>query len=191
MADIEKPSRGWFWVLAGCVAAGFAFYEWLLFTRWPVLTTWGALGSALGPVAAVFSAAAVFAALRSIELQRQALAGQQREIDRHMTLLDDQRKEFVRSADAHQALSVSQKELAEAQVNANRINRRLVEAQRLQVITSLQSEILRARLTMASLPNAFGNYDATRNDVVERLGRMVKTLELIEQENIDMAKGGH
>ncbi|HEY4102547.1 MAG TPA: hypothetical protein VGM44_01605 [Polyangiaceae bacterium] len=114
--------RGWFWALVGCLAAGFAFYEWLLHCRWAVLGEWGALGSALGPIAAVFSAGAVFAALRSIELQRAALSGQQAElakqqeqIDRHMKLLEEQREQFARSADAQVKLTESQAALAKAQ----------------------------------------------------------------------------
>lgn len=127
-------SRGWFRVLAICLLGGFAFYEWLLFKRWAVLDHWGALGSALGPIAALFSAGAVFAALRSIELQRAALAGQQEEltkqqaqIERHMKLLEEQREQFTRSADAQQDLTRSQRALARAQDHANLIAGRAAE----------------------------------------------------------------
>jgi len=157
--------RGWFWALGLCLVAGFGFYEWLLFNRWGSLNNWGALGSALGPIAAVFSAGAVFAALRSIELQRDALAGQQEElnkqqeqIQRHMSLLEDQREQFARSADAQERLVKSQddlgaatKTLATSQVNANREAAALRLAQHSQTIATLLAAATQAKMQMSTI----------------------------------------
>jgi len=41
---------------------------------------------------------------------------------------------------------------------------------------------------MATAISVFGGMDESRKDTIERLGRMVTTLELIEEENIEMAK---
>jgi hypothetical protein len=157
--------RGWFWALWLCLLAGFGFYEWLLFARWGSLSSWGSLGSALGPVAAVFSAGAVFAALRSIELQRDALAGQQEElnkqqeqIERHMSLLEDQREQFARSADAQERLVKAQDELAAAtkalaaaQANANREAAALRLAQHSQTIATLMAAATQAKMQMSTI----------------------------------------
>ncbi|MGC4088434.1 MAG: hypothetical protein QM756_11160 [Polyangiaceae bacterium] len=109
----------------------------------------GDLGSALGPVAALLSLATTLAALWSIELQRRTLAGQQQEIDRHMTLLEEQRAQFARSADAHENLVKSQLDLAEAQQQANKLarnaNRRaaaIEQAQRSHTVAVLRSALV-------------------------------------------------
>lgn len=124
MADHAKNSfRLWLWVLGLCLIGGFGFYEWLLYERWDKLGAWGNLGSAIAPIGALLSAGAVFAALRSIELQREALAGQQEElakqqaqIERHMTLLEEQRTQFVRTAKAQERLALAQEMATDANI---------------------------------------------------------------------------
>lgn len=110
MAEMKTTATPW-WAVAFTVTALGGLTAAYLVLRNPTVVhhlSWHAeLATALGPVTGILSLFAVVAALWSVELQRRAMAGQQHEIDRHMQLLEDQRTQFVRSADAHQALARS------------------------------------------------------------------------------------
>jgi hypothetical protein len=108
-------------VAIALVIAAATFYGWIGLTRPAKADWWALMGDSGAPFAALFNAGALLAALWAVHLQRQESHDASQSTSRQLKAMSDQVAEFARAADAQQELGESQKRLAAAQEEANRL----------------------------------------------------------------------
>jgi hypothetical protein len=133
LRDTDSRPPPWLWMVGvGGLAITAVWYGGLRIAHGGhhmLMAEHGDLGSSFGPVSALFALSAVLAALWSMELQRRELRAQSKRLDEHQRLLEEQRAQFTRSADAHEKLAQAQADTVEAQKRANFLTERLIESE--------------------------------------------------------------
>ncbi len=196
MTDPKTTGRGPpMWLVAVLVAGG-AFYLLIaFFVDEKGTTVWGVRGDAVAPFAALLNAGALIALLRSVGLQREALAVQQRELRLQRKelrlqrqefrdsreVMKEQKEQFERTAKAQEDLAASQARLAEAQEDANRLAIGAEVSQRHATIVSLEASIASLNATITSTWNPSTGDSYAKGQLSGELKRLAESLARAQQ----------